>query len=260
LAPLDVYVTDADLGEDLTIPVPRFPADRQCLLQVGERAPEVAQPIVGGTPVLQESRFPQPVTGLAEERQSRRIGLEGLAELAQIAIENAEIAERPGLSSPVAQRALQLEDLPVARQRRVGLSQADVDRRQVVEHVRLPEPLLASPLEHVERLTIEVQRRAQVSLGVEGEAEVVERLALLDRTAEPAFESQRLTLRRRGSGRVPQCRAGETDAAPGRRLPGLIRQPGEQIERLLIVLQSRFRLAESRVDSAQREIATRLLL
>jgi len=129
-----------------------------------------------------------------------------------------------------------------------------------VEDVRLPESLFSSPLEGVERLLVEAQGRVQVSLRMEGEAEVVEGLGLLVEAAEAALEGQRLPLRRGSAGRIAHGRAGEADAAPGRRLPGLVPQPGEELQRLLIELQRRFRLAEGGVDPAQREPAPRLLL
>jgi hypothetical protein len=57
-----------------------------------------------------------------------------------------------------------------------------------------------SPLEGGERLPVEVQSGAQLALGVEGEAEVVERLARLVGASQATFEGQGLTLRRGGAG------------------------------------------------------------
>src|SRR6185312_12029304 len=259
LAKPKARVGDRDLGPDLFFSGTRFAADRQRLLEVSERTLVVTHPVIGGAQVVQERGFPQPVAELALQRERRLIGFEGRSEIAEVVFEDAEVVEGPRLPPPVAERALQSEDLPRALERRLGLAQTAVDRRQVEQHVRFPESLLASLREEVERLLIAAQGLAQVSLGMEGQTQIVLRLAFLIRTAETALERHGLSLRRGSTGRIAQRRAREAEAAPCRRLPRLLRELGEPIERLLVKLPRRLRLAEGKVERAQRELTSSLL-
>ncbi len=251
LAEPEVGIADRGRGPGLVGLVADLVLDRQGLLQIDERALKVAEPVIRGTDVVQESGFPQPVAGRADDRERRGVGLEGFVELAEAVVQDSQVVEGPGLTPPVAQGALLLEDPAVALERGVGLSQAHGDRREVLEHVRLHPTLLSRLVEERQRLLVEAQGLAQLSLRVQGVAEIVERLALFIRTAQAALQSQVGALGRHGAREIAHGRLGEPYASPGGGLPSLVRQLGEQRQRLLAALQCRFWLAKGSVDGTR---------
>ena len=225
----EMSLADGGLGPRLAGLVADLPTDRQGLLQVGERALEIPPSIPGDADVVEERGFPQPVAGRADDRERRGVGLESFAQLAEAVVQDSQVVEGPGLPLAVAQGALPREDPALAPQRRLRLSQAHGDRREVLEHVRLPRTFLSHAVEDRERGLVEAQGLAQLSLRMEGVAKVVERLAFLVRTAEAVLQGPGVALGRHGAREIARRGPREPEPSPGGRLPGRVladRPPG----------------------------------